>query len=134
VALQELDATFGNLKLESNKQEIVEHVAFHPFGEFAWLQDRLNDIDRYLFRAYDKRSDGSNDEIRVKSRDAKRSSRNAERDMFSRTDHTNVAALLNRYLRWISGRHFGDNMAPGRALYSLPCSIPSTDMSSTERH
>lgn len=85
-------------------------LPFSPVGEFSWLQPKLEEVDRYLFRLYDKHSDGSTDDTWVKSRDAHGGL--AQPDIFSkqgRNHRSIVAQALRGHLRWESERR-DDNL------------------------
>jgi hypothetical protein len=54
----------------------------------------MGQVDRYLYRLYDKRSDGSMDNIWVESRDADLTRMNSQIDIFARADRDVAAQAL----------------------------------------
>lgn len=109
MALPDPSAVLERLNLNDAATEPIEHLPFRPSGEFAWIQNRLTNIDSYLFRISDRRSDGVTNMTLVQSRDAFYSRPTAFVDIFAREDHEAVAEMLNRHLRWNYDRSKKDN-------------------------
>ncbi|KAH7021756.1 hypothetical protein B0J12DRAFT_391648 [Macrophomina phaseolina] len=75
-------------------------VRFRPTGDRAWLQERLDDIPRYLFRVFTPESGGETNRSWTKSRDARFDGEMSIVDILARQDDYQVANMLNRHLRW----------------------------------
>ncbi|GAB7325365.1 hypothetical protein MBLNU13_g09405t2 [Cladosporium sp. NU13] len=75
-------------------------LPFNPGPDFGIASERLAQVDRYLFRLFDQRSDGSMDGIWVKSRDAKQNRFHYDKDVFEREDRREAAQALRRHLQW----------------------------------
>ena len=105
MALPDLSEVLKRLNLNNAAAESVEHLPFRPSGELA-----SSNIDRYLFRIFDGRSDGVTNENVVKSRDAFYSRPTSFVDIFDREDYGEVAEMLNRHLRWNYDQEKKDNM------------------------
>ena len=80
-----------------------EYLLFHPNGDKAWLQEKFNDIPRYLFRVFTLRSCGMTDLSWTKSMDARYATKKSREDIFARQDNEQVANMLNAHLRWKEG-------------------------------
>jgi hypothetical protein len=70
---------------------------------------RSGQVDRYLYRLYDKYSDGSMSNVRVKSKDAYLSNPNRNVDIFARADRNAAAQALRRHLQWEGKPYEEDN-------------------------
>ncbi len=77
-----------------------DYLLFKPFGDMARIRERFREIPRYLIRISTPRSDGSNDEIWVKSTAAKNGHENRSVDIFAMDDKQQAATAINKYLRW----------------------------------
>ena len=88
---------------------LSEHLLFNPIGDKLWLRRQLDDIPRYLFRVYTPASDGTTDEVWVKSKAASHDTANSRTDIFPINDNEQVADMLNIHLRWKGNPLDGDN-------------------------
>lgn len=66
-------------------------------------------IPRYLFRVFDKRSDGVTSRTWASSKDVKAGKKDASTDIFERKSARSVAAMLNRHLGWCGREQDADN-------------------------
>jgi hypothetical protein len=57
MALRDLDATFGNVRLESNELETIEHMAFHSSGRLRGCKIGPMTSNAPFSECFDKRSD-----------------------------------------------------------------------------
>ncbi|KAL3420692.1 hypothetical protein PVAG01_07137 [Phlyctema vagabunda] len=80
-----------------------EYLLFNPRGDKAWLQEKFDDIPRYLFRVFTPKSCGKTDGSWTKSMDARRVTEKGRVDIFTREDNEQVASMLNAHLRWWEG-------------------------------
>jgi hypothetical protein len=69
----------------------------------AWLQEKFDDIPRYLFRVFMPKSCGMTDGSWTKSMDARRATEKSRVDIFARENNGQVARMLYRYLLWWEG-------------------------------
>lgn len=76
-----------------------EFVLFQPAGGKAWLQEKLDDIPRYLFRVFTPKSRGETNRYWTKSKDARDGGDECSVDILARDDYR-VADMLNSHLRW----------------------------------
>lgn len=77
-------------------------LPFNPGRDFDSVQEKLSRVDRYLFRLFDKHSDGSTNHVWVKSRDAENSRPTGDIDIFARDDRGAATQALRRHLQWHS--------------------------------
>jgi hypothetical protein len=75
-------------------------LPFNPGEDFESARVRSGQVDRYLYRLYDKHSDGSTNTVRVMSKDAYYSRKSSYVDIFARADRNVAAQALRRHLRW----------------------------------
>jgi hypothetical protein len=75
-------------------------LPFIPGEDFESARVRSGQVDRYLYRLYDKYSDGSTDSVRVRSKDACRFRKSSYVDIFARADRDVAAQALRRHLQW----------------------------------
>ncbi|KAH9204265.1 hypothetical protein DL95DRAFT_122063 [Leptodontidium sp. 2 PMI_412] len=80
-----------------------EYLLFCPSGDEAWLQEKFDDIPRYLFRVFTPKWCGTTDRSWTKSMDARRATEKSRVDIFAREDNEQVARMLHRHLRWREG-------------------------------
>jgi len=80
-----------------------EGLPFRPTGKKAWLNSTLTNVPRYLFRIFTPKSCGSTDASWTKSKDAREMHADYAIDIFSREKDEQVAAMINRHLRWCEG-------------------------------
>ncbi len=80
-----------------------EYLLFCPSGDKARLQEKFNDIPRYLFRVFTPKSCGMTDTSWTKSMDARFALEKSRVDIFARQDNEQVADMLNTHLRWREG-------------------------------
>jgi hypothetical protein len=80
-----------------------EYLLFCPSGDKAWLQEKFDDIPRYLFRVFTPKSCGTTDRSWTKSMDARRATEKSRVDIFARENNGQVARMLHRNLRWWEG-------------------------------
>lgn len=75
-------------------------LPFNPGEGFKSARERLGRVDRYLFRLFDKHSEGSTDSHWVKSKDAQHSRPTSKTDIFARADRKVAVQALRRHLQW----------------------------------
>ncbi|KAH6714553.1 hypothetical protein BKA61DRAFT_723336 [Leptodontidium sp. MPI-SDFR-AT-0119] len=80
-----------------------EYLLFNPNNESAWLQEKFDDIPRYLFRVFTPKSRGTTNESWTKSMDATDRAQNSRVDIFARENKKRVASMPNRHLQWWRG-------------------------------
>ena len=99
----------GDGSNETRPQAIC--LPFNPGSDFRIRSEGLRKVDRYLFRVFDKNSDGSTDNIWAKSRDVNHPEpcANSYKDIFARDDRREAAQALRRHLQWDGGPHEEDN-------------------------
>jgi len=78
------------------------YLLFSPPTIISWLRDTFDDVPRYLFRVFTPMSRGTTDRTWTRSMDATDGRPNSTQDIFSRNDQQ-VAAMINRHLRWMHG-------------------------------
>jgi len=103
---------FQTLNVRDDSDEIQEHATclpFNPGPDSGISSQRLDRVDRYLFRLFDKYSDGSMDSKWAKSKDAEESKFKYDKDVFERKDRHEAARALNRHLYWSGGSDDEDN-------------------------
>lgn len=84
-------------------------LPFNPGRDFESAQAKAGRVDRYLFRLFDKHSDGCTNHVWVKSRDAEKSRPTSNTDIFARADRRAAAQALRRHLQWDGQPHQEDN-------------------------
>jgi hypothetical protein len=72
----------GNTHLNDSPED-PDHILFNPQGDFLWLQERLDNIPRFLFRIASPRSDGETNETWVRSEFASKNKASSQEDIFS---------------------------------------------------
>ncbi|KAK3904858.1 hypothetical protein C8A05DRAFT_13283 [Staphylotrichum tortipilum] len=78
------------------------YLLFSPPPIVSWLRDTFDDVPCYLFRVFTPMSRGTTDRVWTRSMDATDGRPNCSQDIFSRNDQQ-VAAMINRHLRWMHG-------------------------------
>ena len=106
----ELIASLDSLTLTTASTASIQSLPFRPSPYRPLSQSQLDNVDRYLFRLFDLNSEGFNDEIWVRSRDAHLSKRNWNVDILLRQDLVNVASMLSRHLWWEGKNDEDDNL------------------------
>lgn len=99
MATDGLTDDFSSIDLQQS-----DYVLFKPPDDFE-----LELIPRYLFRVFDKRSDGATSRSWASSKDAWNRRKDASTDIFSRKSYRQVAAMLNRHLGWCGQEQDPDN-------------------------
>ena len=100
MATTSLIENFQSLAVKDDSDTTQAHARCLPFKPWPDFGISPRKVDRYLFRLFDKRSDGSMDSIWVKSRDAKQTRFHYDKDIFSREDRKEAAQALRRHLQW----------------------------------
>ena len=100
MATASLIENFQSLVVKDDSDTIQAHAKCLPFKPWPDFGISPRKVDRYLFRLFDKRSDGSMDSIWVKSRDAKQTRFHYDKDIFEREDRDEAAQALRRHLQW----------------------------------
>jgi hypothetical protein len=112
MATTSLIENFQNLAVKDESDEAQPHATCLPFnpGPDSGISPGWHmQVDRYLFRLFDRCSDGSTDETWVKSRDASQNRFNYDRDVFERQDRGEAAQALRRHLQWVGPPEKEDN-------------------------
>jgi len=104
----ELIANLESLTLINDSSALIQALPFSPLPHSSQVQ--LDNVDRYIYRLFDLNSQGFNDEIWVRSRDAHLSKSNWDTDILSRQDRGNVASMLSRHLWWKGKNDEEDNL------------------------
>lgn len=99
-------AAFDKLAIDTTQTTTQECLPFNPPS----ARPDLAPIDRYLFRIFDHRTQGENSNKFMRSRGARLGDSTSSTDVFARTDVADVAAMLNRHLRWFSVESENDNL------------------------
>ena len=105
MATASLTEDFGTLTLnvENNSSETQQDAKCLPFSsgpDSGIITNGLGQVDRYLFRLFDKHSDGSMDSKWVKSRDANQARFHHKKDIFAWKNRERAAQALRRHLQW----------------------------------
>ncbi|KYG42416.1 hypothetical protein M433DRAFT_26903 [Acidomyces richmondensis BFW] len=103
----ELTERLESLKLGNTSTASIEAL---PFGILPSSHIQVGNVNRYLFRVFDEISEGFNDKIWVRSRDARLSKHNWDIDIFARQDRVNIALMLSRHLWWEGKNDEEDNL------------------------
>jgi hypothetical protein len=95
-------------------------LPFNPGPEFKIPPQRL-EVEPFLWRLHDQRSDGHTGKEWAKSRDANNKMHSYHTDAFARKDRGEVAKALRRHLRWEGGHLEEDNFCSWTTspLYAL---------------
>jgi hypothetical protein len=112
MATESLVNSLQTLDVKDDSDEIQQHntcLAFNPGPDSGISPRRLERVDRYLYRLFDKNSNGSTDCKWVKSRDADKTRFQYDKDIFEREDRHEVAQALNRHLYWSGEADEEDN-------------------------
>lgn len=112
MATESLINSFQILDVKDDSDEIEQHntcLPFNPGPDSGISPRRLERVDRYLFRLFDKNSDGSTDCKWVKSKDADKTRFQYDKDIFEREDLHEVAQALNKHLYWSGEADEEDN-------------------------
>lgn len=92
--------SFQTLVVKDDSDGTQPHITCLPFNPGPDFGISPGKVDRYLFRLFDKHSDGSMDHTWVKSRDAKQTRFHYDTDVFEREDRHEAAQALRRHLQW----------------------------------
>jgi hypothetical protein len=112
MATTSLIENFQNLAVKDESDELQQHgtcLPFNPGPDSGISPRRLERVDRYLFRLFDKNSDGYTDCKWVKSKDADKTRFQYDKDIFEREDRHEVAQALNEHLYWSGEAYEEDN-------------------------
>ncbi len=106
----DLVTSLGNLTLDNSHDILPDSLPFLSSTHCPFSRAQLNGVDDFLHRLFDARSEGFNDEIWVKSRDATLSRPQRTTNILERSDKTSVAAMLSRHLWWEGENDEEDNL------------------------
>jgi hypothetical protein len=103
MAATNLIENFQNLNIRDKTSETPPYATclpFNPKSDFGISPSSLGQVDRYLFRLFDRYSDGYTDNKWVKSRDAVNTNFHFDKDVFATKDRSRAAGALRRHLQW----------------------------------
>jgi hypothetical protein len=103
MAATNLIENFQNLNIKDKTSETPPYATclpFNPKPDSGISPSSFGQVDRYLFRLFDRYSDGYTDNKWVKSRDAVNTNFHFDKDVFATKDRSRAAEALRRHLQW----------------------------------